>query len=207
MKKIFSFIGLPGSGKGTQAEMFARERNLELLGIGDLIREEIEKNPQSKIVHEIEARYDKGVPQPDKIVFELIENKLKKLDCGVVFDNFPFSLPQINFLNEFKKNGWDLPKIIYIKITPECSLQRIAARKTCPKCNKIYKGAETECSKCGEKLIIREDDNKDVVKKRIDYYVPRIKEVIEYFEKLSRVYEVDGEPSIPEVKKQIDKIQ
>ncbi len=207
MKPIYTFLGLPASGKGTQAENFAKKRKLKLIGMGDLIREEIENHPDSPYANQIQSNYDKGIPQKDEIIFSLIKKKLTNLEQGVVFDNFPFSLNQAEFLSEFTKNGWDEPKIIYIKISPETSLRRISHRKVCPKCGEIYKGNEKICFKCKEVLETRSDDNEDVVEQRIKYYQPRLKTMLDFYGDKGRVYEINGEPGIDKVREQIEKIQ
>lgn len=208
MKKIYTFLGLPASGKGTHAEEFANNRGLVLIGIGDLIREEIEKDPSSHIVQQIEDRYDKGIPQKDDVIFWLIKNKLKDVNKGVVFDNFPFSESQHDFIEDLvKEKGWSGPTIIYIKISPETSLKRISSRKICPECKEIFKDDETRCPRCNVPLEVRADDNVETVKKRIAYYEPRIKQILDIYSKKNQVVEIDGEPSIPKVAKQIETIK
>lgn len=202
MKKIYSFLGLPASGKGTQAKMFSEERSLPLISVGDLIRDEIENNPDAPDVKDMEINYDKGVPQEDSIIFRLIKKRLENEDKGVVLDNFPFSKKQAEFINDFaEKNNWEPPMVINIEIKPEVSFKRISTRLVCPKCNKVFKSGQT-CDDCGATLEHREDDNVQTLKNRIDFYLPRINEIKELYK--DRLINISGEKTISEVKEEID---
>lgn len=210
MRKIYSFIGLPASGKGTQARIFAEKHDLDLIGMGDLIRAAIEENKDDKdpFILEIKKRYDAGVPQPDDVAFDLLKKKLSTLNKdGAVFDNFPFTVKQAELLVSFaKENGWGLPVLIYIKLDPETTIERIAHRKICPQCNRIYNKKDiTVCEDCGVALVSRADDNEETARKRIEHYVPKINELVEYYREIGAIIEVDGEPSIEKVTIQIEK--
>lgn len=207
-KVIFSFLGLPASGKGTQSETFAKRKDLKLISIGDLIREEIESEEEkhSKI-DDIKDRYETGVPQEDDVIFDLIRKKMKKIEKGVVFDNFPFSERQAELLEELiETDGWEKPVLIYIDIDPKTAYTRIMNRKICPLCNKVYGVGETVCPECGQELVQRSDDNEETLANRIELYQPRIEEMLEFFKKYGVVHDIDGEPSIEEVTREVNKI-
>jgi len=207
-KKIYCFIGLPASGKGTQAMTFAEARGFSHISIGDLVRAEMNNgNGDKDLKAKIKEFYDAGNPVSDQIVFLLLKKKLETIDGGVVFDNFPFNKAQSDFLLGYAKSaGWDDPKIIYIKIDPESAVKRISSRRICPKCKAIY-FKDGVCQKCGTKLITRSDDNEETVRKRIRNYLPNIEEVVSIFKLKNLLFEIDGEPSIDEVKAQVEKIQ
>ena len=206
--QIFCFIGLPASGKGTQAMSFAEERGFSHISIGDLVRAEIKNEEGDKeFKNTIKEFYDAGKPVSDDIVFKLLENKLATITGGVVFDNFPFNKAQADFLFKYSEaHDWEMPKVIYIKIDPESAIKRISSRRICPDCKSIYFSGET-CEKCGAKLITRSDDNEETVRKRISNYMPNIEEVISIFKPKELLFEIDGEPTIEEVKKQVSQIQ
>jgi adenylate kinase len=210
MKQIYSFIGLPASGKGTQARIFADKHGFDLIGMGDLIRAAIEENQGTNdpFINEIKKRYDAGTPQPDEVAFDLLKKKLSTLTHeGAVFDNFPFTVHQAELLLEFaKSNNFELPVLIYIKLDQETTIERIAHRKVCPQCNKIYNKKDiTVCDDCGVALVSRADDNEDTARKRIEHYIPKINELINYYEEIGTILTIDGEPSIDQVTVQIEK--
>jgi adenylate kinase len=207
-KKFFVFLGLPGSGKGTQAAYLASRENLPVIGIGDLIRDILKNSDLSDpFIQEIRKRYNEGTPQPDEVVFDLVKNKLKHLERGTIFDNFPFSTNQANFLkNLIEKNKWSQPIVIYLKIDSGTAVNRIIHRKTCSICGRIYTESDsTMCDRCGGALISRSDDQEDVVRERISHYIPRIEEVVGIFKPMGRVIIINGEPPVEEVKKEIKK--
>lgn len=207
-KQIYCFIGLPASGKGTQAMTFAEERGFDHISIGDLVRAELKaEGGDTKLRETIKSLYEAGKPVTDEIVFSLLENKLGEVDGGVVFDNFPFNKKQSDFLLEYAaSHDWEMPKIIYIEIDPESAIKRISSRRICPNCKSVYTGGDV-CEKCGEKLITRADDTEETVRIRIGNYMPNIEEVVSIFEPKKLLYRINGEPSIAEVKEQVDKIQ
>lgn len=206
-KIIYSLLGLPASGKGTQADILSSKfGGVEVIGIGDLIRATIEKDPDDPFVKSIEQRYDKGVPQPDGIVIDLVERYLSVEHDKVIFDNFPFSIEQAKFMIEFaNKSGSEL-RLIYIKISPDDAIRRIAQRKICADCGEIADGNDGMiCDKCGGSLVVRSDDNEETVKKRIELYTPRIDEVTKFYrENNIQIIEIDGTKSVDEVSKEID---
>jgi adenylate kinase len=203
--RIYSFLGLPASGKGTQAEMFAEKRGLTRIGIGDLVRDEIKNNKEDNdFINTIKKLYSDGSPVTDDIVFKLLEKRLTEIKEGVVFDNFPFNLGQAEFLlNYAKQNDWDEPVIVYINVNPEDVIKRISSRRICPNCKAVYTGGEI-CEKCGTKLISRSDDNEETVRKRIGNYMPNIDQVVTKFKNEGTVYEIDGAPSIEKVQEEIE---
>ena len=210
MKKIYSFIGLPASGKGTQAKIFADKHNLDLIGMGDLIRAAISESEgkDDPFVNEIKKRYDAGVPQPDEVAFDLLSKKLSTLTKdGAVFDNFPFTVKQAELLIDFtKENEWELPTLIHIKLDPETTIERIAHRKICPQCNRIYSKKDiTTCEECGIALVSRADDNEETARTRIGHYVPKINELVDYYKGVGRLIDIDGEPSVEQVTEEIEK--
>jgi len=173
--------------------------------VGDLVRDELENNQSAEMTIKMKEKYEKGQPVEDKYVFKLIATKLSQLSQDVVFDNFPFTKKQADFLNKIvEKNNWSKPIIINIKIDPETAVKRISSRRICSKCKTIYKENIELCSKCGTKLTIRSDDNEETVRKRINIYHPNILTILEAYSKDGKVINIDGEPSIEEVYREIN---
>lgn len=208
LKTIYSFIGLPASGKGTQATVLAKRLGIKVIGVGKLIRETFETQTSDPFVAEIKNRYNKGIPQPDSVAIDLVKKYLTHIDSDVIFDNFPFSLGQSQFITDFitEDTNWKII-IIYLELESETVIKRIISRKICVSCGTIYESSdEMICEKCGGSLIVRSDDNEDVARTRIGQYLPKIKEVINYFEsKSSKIIRIDGEKSVEEVSVEITK--
>lgn len=204
-KVAISLLGLPGSGKGTQADYLKNIYDGQIVSIGELVRREIDAN--HNLSSEIIEKYNKGVPQDDKFVKELVEKALKSSKNNfVVLDNYPFSKEQ---LDDYKKitqdHGYTKKIMLNIIISPATALDRISHRLICPKCkiSLIDDRSSDHCPKCGHKLVERRDDKAEVVKKRIDEYLPRVEEITKLFDKIGQVVKVDGEKSPEEVKDEI----
>ena len=206
-KKIYTFLGLPASGKGTQVDFFSKEQNLPVISIGDLVRERMEKDPESEETQAIKDKYAAGTPQDDDLVFGLIKEKLASIDGGVIFDNFPFSEQQAEFLFRLADEGnYGKPNLIFIDIAPETAIERVSKRGVCPDCKAIFNQGEEVCDRCGAKLIHRIDDSAETMRKRIENYLPRAKAVMKYYDEKGEVTKINGEGSIEEVHQLIQNI-
>ncbi len=205
-KTIYSFIGLPASGKGTQAAILSKNLGAKVIAIGDLIRTTIDADNDDPFVVEIRDRYNKGIPQPDSVAIDLVKTYLEHIDGDVVFDNFPFSVGQSQFIHDYidENQNWQI-LIIYLKLDPETVIKRIISRKICASCGTIYESSDDMiCEKCGGALIVRSDDTEDVARIRIGQYLPKIKEVLTYFEeKNGKIIRIDGEKTVEEVSQEI----
>lgn len=206
-KKIYTFLGLPASGKGTQIDFFSKEKGCDVISIGDLVRERMELEPDSEETIAIKEKYAAGTPQDDALVFDLIKNKLDQVSQSVVFDNFPFSESQAEFLFELaEKDNYGKPVLIFIEIAPKTAIDRVSKRGVCPKCKAIFSHGEEVCDRCGTKLIHRIDDDPETMRKRIDNYLPRAEAVMKFYEAKGETHRIDGEGTIEEVRELIQKI-
>ncbi|OIN89408.1 hypothetical protein AUJ40_01945 [Candidatus Berkelbacteria bacterium CG1_02_42_45] len=209
-RKVIVILGFPASGKGTQAEILAKRIEAKILGIGELVRAEMKKGDQNSArVKTIKELYDRGEPQKDEVVEELIENAVFKSSGDLIFDNYPFSENQIRFFESvIKKYNFEKPIIIYIDINPASSIKRISKRLVCDSCKKIFMTGNLgdKCDRCNGHLIQRPDDTAEIMRERVEHAKPRIDLVMKHFQNDGNVYRIDGEKTIPEVAKQIEKI-
>ena len=206
-KTIYTFLGLPASGKGTQAKMLADFLNIKMVSAGDLIRGIMTNDSGDPFVQEIKKRYDAGTPQPDEVVVDLFAKFLNESEDSVILDNFPFSLGQATFLDLYIKNHakWRGPVIVFISLDPEIAIKRAISRKICTECGMIY-GVTDEmiCEKCGGSLVVRSDDNEETMRTRIGHYLPRLNSLVEFYNKKdSLLLKISGDKSVLEVSKEI----
>jgi adenylate kinase len=208
MRKIYTINGLPGSGKGTQAEKFAIDRNLVHISSGQLIRDVMKSARNDAEANAIRERYTKGLIQPDRVVYSLIENVIRSLpkDQGVIFDSFPMNDNQADFLDNLAKNyGFHSPIFILLKADPDEVLSRISKRFICEKCGIPVAGGISggKCFQCGGKLVVRSDDVPETVKKRIEQYIPSLKTLNDYYGSRNQLIEINGSQSIDMVYQEI----
>ncbi len=206
---ILNIIGPPGSGKGTQSNAIMDRYGVNRISPGDLIRELRSQN--TPLGQRVKVNYDKGIPQPDDIVIEVLKNKLLSMDIkkGILFDPL-LSVGQTEAMEKIMKD-MGMPDLwaIYLRISPETVVKRVSSRLICSGCAAIYLPAdgsayiEQICGKCGGKLIQRPDDKPEIVMRRIQEYEGRMKDLKDYYQKKGRLIVIDGEPSIEEISEEI----
>jgi len=216
MKKILIFLGPPGSGKGTQAKLFAAKNNYAHVSTGDLLRalaakSEDEQNDEEKSV--LAEMRRGGLVSDDficRLVFQAIDNSLAK-KSGVVLDGAVRTLAQAEKIYEFasSKNLADEVLAAAIMLTDEESFNRLSKRRICVKCGEIIPWLEKTkglivCPKCGGELKTRADDSEEVIRDRIKVQGNNaLSPLLNYFEKLGKLKIIDGAPAIEEVEKSV----
>jgi len=214
MKNIM-FIAPPAAGKGTQAELVVQKYHLPHISTGDILREiSKEESEMGEYIREILAS---GKLVKDEIIYQLIEDRLKKDDCkkGFLMDGFPRNLDQaIEYDKILDKLGYEVGNVILIDIDKKTLEKRITGRRLCEDCNAIYNindpkstpKIESVCDHCGGKLYQRSDDNLESFQTRYDTYLEKTEPIIEHYKKQGVLKEVDGNDSIENIFKKIDKI-
>lgn len=175
-------FGPPGAGKGTQAEMIAKEFNLFHLSSGELLRQAA-KDPS--LEKEINGYLSAGQLVPDKLIIKLIDEPIQKYieNNGIIFDGYPRTLNQARLLDEtFLSKNLELPFIINLELEEEEATKRVMSRA---------------------KNSNRIDDNLEVVTERFKVYHQETQPLLNYYIEQNRLVQIDGRPSIEEVTKQI----
>lgn len=206
MKMIF--LGMPGSGKGTQAKMIAEKYEIPHISTGDMFRG-IAKD-DSELGKKVKSLIDNGLLVSDEVTFEVLENRLKKDDCkkGFILDGYPRTINQAELLDKLGK----MDLIIYIELPDTTVIKRLTSRRTCKKCGAIYNvisnlpEKEGICNKCGGKLYQREDETEETIKKRLDVYKKETEPLVDYYKKKGMLTEIDGEQDINKIFEDIVKI-
>lgn len=214
MKKIIVFLGPPGSGKGTQAELLAEKFNYRHISTGELLRKLLENPGQFTRDEVLEAeKIQKGEMVADWLIYKLVFDEITKNisnSKGVVLDGAIRRVSQaqefIKFLKE--KRFLDEIAVVWLRLTEEESWRRLSYRRVCSSCgSNIPYTEETKewkkCPRCGGDLKKRFDDkNEDFFRKRIaDQGEEALKPIVEEFQKIDQgiIREVDGMGSIDQV--------
>lgn len=204
---ILVFLGKPGSGKGTQAELVSEKLGIPVITTGKILRN-IEKG-SNPLAEEVKEKIDKGELVPDNLIMKILKERLQQEDCqeGYILDGFPRNSEQAEmFNNTFEEN---IDKVFYIEVSDEAIIKRLSSRRECPSCGRVYnlitnppKDDET-CDFCGDTLLTREDDKPDVIRKRLEIYNNQTKELIDYYKQKDLLIEIDGEKPIEKVFEEI----
>lgn len=193
-------LGAPASGKGTLAKDLKNFYNIPVISTGDIIRENI-KN-ETKLGKVFSSFVQNGNLVPDELIVELVKDRLNCSDTknGYILDGFPRTLAQAKALNEFQ----NITKVICLNADYDNIIKRSLSRKVCPKCNAIYNintYNKTKCKTCDVDLITRDDDNEQTIKNRFEIYQNETKPLIDFYNKLNLLLEVDANGSANEVAK------
>lgn len=199
MRKLL-FIGMPGSGKGSQAQLLV-PKGFVHIATGDLMRDAWKNN--DPLVMPYKESVEKGEFLPDEVVFELIKRGVKDVKGkGYILDGAVRNLNQAKIALEKKL----FDEVVYFEVEESVVIERLGNRTICPKCGRVYKGNPGECEVCGAKVIIRKDDTPEAIKKRLDIYKKQTQPIIDFLKEKVKFYTVDGTPPIPEVDKQVLKV-
>lgn len=203
-------MGIPGSGKGTQAHRLVDRYQYGHISTGDLLRA-LEQDPDADPADkEALVAMKSGKLVSDDLIYKLAFAEIKKyLDqgTGVVLDGAIRNLPQAKKYGEYFKEN-ELEKeviVIELKMADETSLHRLTNRKVCEECGRIIpyspeNQTKEHCEECNGKLIVRADDHPDIVGKRLkEQGNLAIKSILDYYKGLAVHVEVDGEQQIQDV--------
>ena len=197
-------MGPPSSGKGTQAELLAKKKNLYHFSTGDALRQEVKSG--SLLGKKISEIMDAGELVPPEIINEIVKKVINDHPEGIIFDGYPRTLEQAKKLLELTI----IDKVILIIVNDETVIKRMSSRRICENCGAAYNlislppKKQGVCDKCGGKLVMRDDDKPEVIKKRLELYHNNTRPIINYFKEQGiNVVEINGEPSIEEVSKEI----
>lgn len=206
-------LGPPGAGKGTQAKRITGHYRIPQVSTGDLLREHVKQGtPLGLQVRDLLAR---GELVPDNLVCDIVAWRLREPDAqrGFILDGFPRTATQAVWLDSFlkfeffetAKSPVRLPIVVCIKLDYNKLLLRITGRRTCPIDGTIYNvysnppRVDEICDKDGAKLVIRDDDREEVIRERLETYERQTRPVAEHYQKLNRVFDVDGDLPVDHV--------
>ena len=203
-------LGPPGGGKGTQGERIEKEYGIPRFSTGDLLREAVEK--ETDLGLRAKAAMSRGELVSDEIVIGLIRERIHKKDSrrGYVLDGFPRNIRQAQALEEIDPDQKETA--LDIQIEDRKAVERLSARRSCPRCGAVYnlkqKPPEKEgvCDNCGGKLVQRKDDRPEVIENRLKIYHEQTERLIDYYRKKSVYKKIDGTGEIAEVFSRIKKV-
>ncbi len=197
------FIGPPGSGKGTQANLLKKD-DYEHISTGDLLRAEVESG--SKLGDEIKDIIDQGKLVSDEVVTRLLEKNLDFSRFKYIFDGYPRNRRQAEILKSLLPSGGF--KVVYFDADLEGIKDRIVSRRVAPNSGEIYNlitnppKVDGRCDISGEVLVHRKDDQLEVVNNRFEVYIASRDELLGFYAK-EDVIRLDASLSVNEVREEI----
>ena len=210
---IIVFMGPPGAGKGTQAQILQENLEIPKLSTGDMLRLAISAG--TEIGKTAENLMKNGDLVPDEIVLDIIKERIMQADCanGFILDGFPRTLNQAQALDKMlKDNNLKVDKVICLEVDPETIVARQAGRRIASKSGCVYHIEHNppkmpgKCDVSGENLIQRDDDKEDVVRHRLGIYEKTIRPILEHYVEAKLLNKVPGDLALKEVTAAISSI-
>lgn len=192
-------LGAPGAGKGTQAKKIAGKYQIPHISTGDIFRANIKNG--TELGNKAKSYMEQGMLVPDELTCDLVVDRIGQDDCanGYVLDGFPRTIPQAEALEAaLNKRGEKIDFAINVEVPDENIINRMGGRRACLACGCTYHvkynppKEEGICDVCGAKLVLRDDDKPETVKKRLDVYHEQTQPLIDFYEKAGVLKEVDG---------------
>ena len=206
-------LGAPGAGKGTQAKMIADKYNIPHISTGDIFRANIKNG--TALGMEAKSYMDQGKLVPDELTVKILLDRVAQEDCknGYVLDGFPRTIPQAEVLDKALTELNDkIDYAINVDVPDENIIRRMSGRRACLNCGATYHIAhvppKTEgiCDRCGNELILRDDDKPETVKNRLDVYHKQTQPLIDFYSARNVLKTVDGTQDMNDVFASIVKI-
>ncbi|ASK61636.1 adenylate kinase [Virgibacillus phasianinus] len=199
-------MGLPGAGKGTQAEKISEKYNIPHISTGDMFRLAIKEG--TDLGKKAKQFMDQGDLVPDEVTIGIVDERLRKDDCqnGFLLDGFPRTIAQAEALQTLLSNmDEDIDCVLHVDVPEEQLVKRLTGRRICPTCGATYHvmynppKKEGICDKDGSELIQREDDTPETVKNRLAVNIEQTKPLLDYYQEKGYLVTIDGNKEIDAV--------
>jgi adenylate kinase len=199
-------VGPPGAGKGTQAERLTEDFNLPYFATGNILRAAVADG--TELGRQAKAFMDAGELVPDAVIIGVILDALAGPDSadGFLLDGFPRTVPQADALGEaLVKVGRNLTAVLLIDVDDDEVVRRLSGRRTCTKAGHTYHVEfdppkhEGVCDQDGSKLVQRDDDRPDTIRRRLAVYHEQTEPLVAYYEERDLLRRFDGTRTPTEV--------
>ena len=206
-------MGLPGAGKGTQAEKIVEQYGIPHISTGDMFRAAMKEGTELGL--QAKSFMDKGELVPDEVTIGIVRERLSKEDCqkGFLLDGFPRTVPQADALENLLV---DLNKkidfCININVDKSILMERLTGRRICKECGSTYHlvfnppAKEGVCDRCGGELYQRADDNAETVQNRLDVNIKQQEPLLTFYEIKGYLRTIDGQQDIRKVFADIEQL-
>ena len=177
-------LGAPGAGKGTQATFLRTKFNIPQISTGDMLRSAVTNKTELGV--SAKDYMDRGLLVPDDLIINLVKLRINEDDCknGFLLDGFPRSIPQAQAMKDI---GINIDYVIEIQVPDEDIIERLNGRRIHLKSGRIYHikynppKEEGKDDVTGEPLIIRDDDIKETILKRLETYHHQTEPLVSFY--------------------------
>ncbi len=206
-------MGLPGAGKGTQAERIVEKYNIPHISTGDMFRAAMKE--ETELGMKAKSFMDQGQLVPDEVTIGIVRERLEKEDCkdGFLLDGFPRTVPQADALEQvLEELGRKIDFVINVNVDQSILMERLTGRRICKDCGATYHlvfnppAKDGVCDKCGGELYQRADDNEETVGNRLEVNVKQSKPLLDFYKSKGYLRNIDGQQAIDKVFADIEEL-
>ncbi|EJQ0886478.1 adenylate kinase [Listeria monocytogenes] len=206
-------MGLPGAGKGTQAEQIVEKYNIPHISTGDMFRAAMKNN--TELGRKAKTFMDNGDLVPDEVTNGIVRERLSEDDAkdGFLLDGFPRTVEQAQELENILSDlGTELDAVINIDVEKDVLMKRLTGRWICRTCGKTYHEIYNppkvpgKCDLDGGELYQRDDDKKETVEKRLNVNMKQTKPLLDFYSEKGKLHNINGEQEIKDVFVDVEKI-
>ncbi|MBC1460583.1 adenylate kinase [Listeria welshimeri] len=206
-------MGLPGAGKGTQAEQIVEKYNIPHISTGDMFRAAMKNN--TELGKKAKSFMDNGDLVPDEVTNGIVRERLAEDDAknGFLLDGFPRTVEQAAELENILSDlGTELDAVINIEVDKDVLMKRLTGRWICRTCGKTYHEIYNppkvagKCDLDGGELYQREDDKKETVENRLNVNMKQTKPLLDFYSQKGKLHSINGEQDINDVFVDVEKI-
>jgi adenylate kinase len=199
-------LGPPGAGKGTQAERLGADFALAHISTGDMLRAQLAQG--TELGQQAETYMNAGELVPDEVILGMIGQRIGEQDAreGFLLDGFPRNTSQADALAAtLADSGQRLTAVLLIDVPDEVLVRRLAGRRVCLKNGHVYHveldppKREGVCDQDGSRLIQRDDDMQETIRRRLEVYARQTAPLIDYYENAGLLRRFDGQRNPDEV--------
>lgn len=206
-------MGLPGAGKGTQAEKIVDKYAIPHISTGDMFRAAMKEGTELGL--KAKSFMDKGELVPDEVTIGIVHERLSKEDCqkGFLLDGFPRTVPQAEALENLLVDlNRKIDFVINIQVDKDILMERLTGRRICKDCGATYHlvfnppAKEGICDRCGGELYQRADDNEETVQNRLDVNIKQSQPLLDFYKNKGYLRSINGQQDIRKVFADIEQL-
>jgi adenylate kinase len=206
-------MGLPGAGKGTQAEKIVEKYGIPHISTGDMFRAAIKEGTELGL--QAKSYMDRGDLVPDEVTIGIVRERLSKEDCqnGFLLDGFPRTVAQAEALETILAElNRSIHYVINIDVDKDILMERLTGRRICKDCGATYHlvfnppAQSGVCDKCGGELYQRADDNEETVANRLEVNLKQTKPLLDFYQAKGYLRNINGQQEIDKVFEDISEL-
>ncbi len=206
-------MGLPGAGKGTQAEKIVEKYSIPHISTGDMFRAAMKEGTELGL--KAKSFMDQGALVPDEVTIGIVRERLSKDDCqkGFLLDGFPRTVAQAEALeNMLTGLNKKIDYCLNIDVDQSILMERLTGRRICKDCGATYHlvfnppAKDDTCDRCGGELYQRADDNEETVHNRLEVNIQQSEPLLHFYETKGYLKNINGQQDINDVFNDIDSL-